>query len=207
MYDAEIREVLFDYLDEYYGKNRILEEKRMGRSRADLILLVEYELIGLEIKSDADTYTRLQRQMKDYNRYCDRNYIVVGQSHRRFVEKHVDEEWGILCVSDTVEMLREAKMNPRCKLEHQIEWMWRPELHRILIRNQLPEYRQKSKEFVQQKLLQKVEPMLLKQQMCDELFERDYQLIEEEINQYKSAQRQKKQMAKKKQEVTIGHLV
>lgn len=64
MYDIDIREPLFDYLDERYGKNRILEEKTMGRSRADVIMIIEYEWIGLEIKSDFDTYSRLKRQAR-----------------------------------------------------------------------------------------------------------------------------------------------
>ena len=34
--DRDIREPLFDYLEETYGKIRIIEEKMMGRSRADV---------------------------------------------------------------------------------------------------------------------------------------------------------------------------
>ena len=32
---------------------------------------------GIEIKSDADTYVRLKRQVRDYNRYYDTNLVVV----------------------------------------------------------------------------------------------------------------------------------
>ena len=35
--DKDIREPLFDFLDERYGKNRIIEEKTMGRSRATIL--------------------------------------------------------------------------------------------------------------------------------------------------------------------------
>ena len=34
-------------------------------------------LYGIEIKSDADTYARLEKQVKNYNWYYDRNIIVV----------------------------------------------------------------------------------------------------------------------------------
>lgn len=189
MYDIDIREPLFDYLDETYGKNRILEEKNMGRSRADVIMLIEYEWIGLEIKSDSDTYSRLKRQIKDYNRFCDRNFIVVGRSHAKHVHEHIPNEWGILVVSEEPEGIqitkqRDAMPNPKAKLELQIEWMWRPELNHILEYNHLPRYRQKSKRFVQKKLLEKVPPIQLKMQMCDELFERDYTLWEKQLSQY-----------------------
>ena len=36
LYDKDIREPLAFYLEELYGKNRILEEQVMGQSRADL---------------------------------------------------------------------------------------------------------------------------------------------------------------------------
>ena len=41
LHDIDIREPLFDFLDETYGKNRILEEKQIGRSRADIFLITE----------------------------------------------------------------------------------------------------------------------------------------------------------------------
>ena len=59
LYDKDIREPLFEFLEERYGKVRILEEKQMGRSRADAVMVMEDALVGIEIKSDADTYARL----------------------------------------------------------------------------------------------------------------------------------------------------
>lgn len=67
--DKDIREPLFDFLEEQYGKVRIIEEKAMGKSRADVVMVLEEELVGIEIKSDADTYARLSRQVKDYDRF------------------------------------------------------------------------------------------------------------------------------------------
>ena len=37
--DKDIREPLFDFLEEAYGKVRILEEKTMGKSRADVVMV------------------------------------------------------------------------------------------------------------------------------------------------------------------------
>ena len=65
LYDRDIREPLFEFLEEVYGKVRILEEKQMGRSRADIVMVISDAVIGIEIKSDADTYARLERQVKD----------------------------------------------------------------------------------------------------------------------------------------------
>ena len=81
LYDKDIREPLFYYLEERFGKSRILEELNMGRSRADVVMVLPQRIVGLEIKSNADTYDRLERQVKDYNKFCDSNYIVTGLRH------------------------------------------------------------------------------------------------------------------------------
>lgn len=197
MYDIDIREPLFDFLDEKYGKNRIFEEKTMGRSRADVIMIVEHEIIGLEIKSDADSYVRLKRQAGDYNKFCDKNYIVIGKSHLRHVSEHIAGSWGIICVQEQrmngntvieIAEVRPAEPNPKCRLENQIKWMWRPELARMQEKNRLPKYKAKSKRFVQNVLLERVEPGLLKRQMIEELFERDYTLWDEEMERYQNGE-------------------
>ncbi len=205
MYDAEIREPLFDYLDEVFGKNRIFEEKIMGRSRADLVMVLDSGIVGLEIKSDADNYERLERQTRDYDKFCDYNYIVVGKSHQKHVAEHVPDCWGILVVSEEkgtvqIELQREPVKNPKCKLQQQIKWLWRTELNHLLEKNQLPAYKQKSKKFVQNKLLEKVEAEQLHSQMMEELFERDYEQWRIEYEEYKKAQnkpvRKKRRMRK-----------
>ncbi|WP_373143506.1 hypothetical protein [Coprococcus comes] len=48
----------------------------------------------------------------------------------------------------------------------------------------LPEYKQKSKAFVQKKLVEKLPEMILNEQISQELFEQDYTQIAEEIRNY-----------------------
>ena len=81
LYDKDIREPLFEFLEETYGKVRFLEEQVMGQSRADIVMVVPDALYGIEIKSDADSYVRLERQIQDYDLYYDYNYVVVGTKH------------------------------------------------------------------------------------------------------------------------------
>lgn len=185
LYDRDIREPLFDYLEERFGKTRIFEEKRIGSSRADILMLTENQITGLEIKSDADTYERLKRQVRDYDKYCDINYIVIGRTHERHVEKYIPPYWGILVVTVDgtkvlIEEKRKADLNRKMNQMRQVTLLWRPELQHLLEINLLPRYKQKSKKFVQQKLLEKLEWEKLKPQMCGELFERDYTLWDED---------------------------
>ena len=197
MTDREMREPLFDYLEEFYGKIRILEEKNAGASRADVIGVVDGALLGFEIKSDRDSYTRLKTQTRDYDRFCDWNYLVVGKSHLRHAHEHIPPHWGILAVWEEadgvrVEMYQLPGKNPGVELKNQLSFLWRPELALLQEQNGLPAYRQKSKAFVQEKLLELVPGETLKRQMTDLLFERDYGALLEEIHQEKIRRRQKR---------------
>lgn len=188
--DKDIREPLFEYLEEQHDKVRTLEEKTMGRSRADVVMVLEEEVVGVEIKSDADTYARLSRQVKDYDRFFDRNLVVVGTSHAHHVAEHIPDYWGIITVEEQGEncdfyMLREALENPKKKMIHKIRLLWRPELAHIQEINGMPAYKQKSKDFVQKKILEKIPEEVLQKQISDELFERDYTTIQETIRKFK----------------------
>lgn len=192
--DKDIREPLFDFLEETYGKVRILEEKTMGKSRADVVMVTIDALFGIEIKSDADTYARLGRQVKDYNQYYDYNYVVVGTSHALHVEEHIPEWWGII-TAELVEgavdfyILRRPIRNPKVNWKKKIGILWRPELAHIQELNGLPRYKEKSKLFVAGKILEKVPEETLQRQLCEELFERDYNAIAEEIRNYRKSNR------------------
>ena len=129
LYDKDIREPLFEFLEERFGKVRIFEEKRTGRARADVVMVTASCLYGIEIKSDADTYVRLAGQVEEYNKHYDKNYIVAGTSHAVHVKEHVPEFWGIITVELDEEgrpdfyVLREATENTEVDPKHKIEFL------------------------------------------------------------------------------------
>ena len=190
LYDKDIREPLFDYLEERYGKARMIEEKQMGRSRADIVMVLQGELAGIEIKSDADTYARLKRQVKDYDRFFDRNYVVAGSTHAMHIGEHVPEYWGIISVEQMEEgvdfyMIREAARNPKMELELKLRILWRPELAHIQAICGMAKYGGKSKEFVRNKIAEGVPAEILNELISEELFERDYTEIGNTIRKFK----------------------
>ncbi len=194
LYDKDIREPLFDFLEEAFGKNRILEEKRMGKSRADVVMVTPDALYGIEIKSDADTYARLERQVRDYNQFYDYNYVVAGTKHALHIKDHVPEFWGIITAEQTEAgvdfyVMQKPQKNPKRKMAKKLTLLWRPELAHIQEINQMPKYRKKSKDFVIEKILAAVPEETLCRQVSEELFERDYNEIEEKINAYRKGVR------------------
>ena len=193
--DKDIREPLFFFLEEKYGKIRILEEKNTGRSRADAVMVTDDALYGIEIKSDADTYARLSRQVEDYDRYYDRNIVVVGSSHAHHIREHVPDHWGVI----TVEMeegdydfyvMREPLPNTEATFANKLEFLWRPEIAKIQEEHDMPAYNYLSKSKVIGKIIEwtddgRIPKDRLQAQICELLFERDYNTIFDEINKYR----------------------
>ena len=203
LYDKDIREPLCFFLEETFGKSRIIEEKRMGNSRADMVMVLPKAVCGIEIKSDADTYARLSRQVKDYSRFFDYNYVVAGASHAHHISEHVPEDWGIITVDiengePDFYILRKARENPDANPALKLSILWRPELNRIQEKNGLKAYAYKSKAFVQNQILTAVPKELLDEQISEELFERDYDRIKEEIDAYRVSKGLKKRRNTKK---------
>lgn len=209
--DKDIREPLFDYLEELFVKCRIFEEKNMGGSRADIVMVVSDAIVGIEIKSDADNYSRLSRQVPDYDRYFDYNIIVVGSTHALHVEEHVPDYWGIISVEETEDgcdfyYFRRPEPNPKMIMRSKIEILWRYELAMIQEWNDMAAYKDKSKAFVRDKILDKVPHELLQTQISDILFERDYTVVAQKINEYRTANGQKprrKRQYKRRKKINV----
>ena len=202
LHDKDIREPLFDFLEMTYGKIRIIEEKTMGKSRADVVMVTEDALYGIEIKSDADTYARLASQVKDYDKYYDFNYVVVGTSHALHIREHVPEHWGVITVEivdDAFDfyILRRPQPNPKVTWKRKLEILWRPELAQLQDWNQMPKYKEKSKAFVKDKIVErletgKIDETNLKHQVSELLLERDYNNVGEQLAEFKKGEIAKK---------------
>ena len=201
IYDKDIREPLFDFLDETFGKNRILEEKVIGSSRADVVMVTPEAIFGIEIKSDADTYARLKSQVKDYDKYYDLNFVVVGTSHAAHIEEHVPDYWGIITVEEVDNnldfyILRRPEPNPKVTWKRKLEMLWRPEIAVLQDEFKMPKYREKSKKFVLTKVLErlengKIDPKEFTLKMNELLIQRDYNSISETLKEYKLEKRKR----------------
>ena len=195
--DRDIREPLFTFLEETYGKCRIIEEKTMGKSRADIVMVLPGEICGVEIKSDADTYARLERQIKDYDKYFDSNIVVVGTTHGEHIKEHVPEHWGIITVEVVngkfdFYFMRRPLPNKGMQWKKKLELLWRPELAQIQEWNEMPKYKSLGKAKAVEKILElvpsKISDLTLRRQVSDILFERDYSKVEETLAEYRKGE-------------------
>ena len=185
--DEQMRSILFEYYEEKGKRLRFFEEFRLGRkTRADALLVTETEMIGFEFKSDKDTLTRLEHQIHDYERFCDRNYLVTGQKYIEKAPEELPEHWGIYLVyldnEETLQLecIRKAKPNSkRMRLHNQLRLLWRSELIPIIKKYNLGGVTKKNKLELVRTLEHNLSKEIQQQELLEALIERDYTQYQE----------------------------
>ena len=95
------------------------------------------------------------------------------------------EYWGIYCVTlneegiKTLDLIREATQNPKCRIKNQLKILWRSELIHLVKSNNLGGVSAYNKKELGDKLFKNIERNRLKYLICSELFERDYSIYED----------------------------
>lgn len=177
--DKEIREILFDYFESTGKKLRFFEELNIGNSRADAVLVMDDTLIGFEIKSDVDSLKRLPEQIKNYTKYCNQNYLVIGTYFLDKVQDILPETWGIYSCTQTetackLVCIRKAKPNQKVKLSNQLSLLWRNELIHIVKKYKLGGVTKRNRKKLAELTIEKLEESVVMHELCEELMEREY---------------------------------
>ena len=185
--DEQMRSILFEYYESKGTRLRFFEEFCFGRkTRADALLVTEEEMIGFEFKSDKDNLNRLEHQIHDYERYCDRNYLVTGQKFKEKARSEVPEHWGIYCVylddEETIQLecIRRAQPNQkRMRLHNQLRLLWRSELIPIIRKHKLGGVTAKNKLELVRTLEHNLSKEVQRKELLETLIERDYTQYQE----------------------------
>ena len=179
MKDSDIRKILIEYIKTTERvTTRVFQEKSIGSSICD-VMTVGDGLTGYEIKSDADNYSRLTSQVSAYNKFFDRNYIVVSASHQASAYDKVPDCWGILCITeDSIAEHRSAKINKQVSRRSQLSILWKLELQNLLAKNNLPMYALKEKGYLADRIAEAVDNVTLGKQIVEELLRRDYSIYD-----------------------------
>lgn len=176
MNDKQIRNILISYLKSANDEIRIYQEKSIGNSVCDLMMVTD-DLCGFEIKSDLDNYSRLQSQIPAYNRFFDKNYIVVGESHQDTIGSQIPNHWGIIVINgDSVEVKKDAETN-HSDIRSQLNLLWKLELKNLLIKTNMPLYTYKSKEYIIDQIVDSIDRKTIHKHVVYELLHRDYSIF------------------------------
>lgn len=92
--------------------SQILTEFRVGRSKADIVLLNGTTTV-YEIKSEYDSFARLEKQIQSYFEIFDFVNVITSQSHAKKLNSILPKKAGILVLSkrNTISTVREPISN------------------------------------------------------------------------------------------------
>lgn len=142
--DPEIRKHLkSDLLFQFPGA-KIVDELNVCRCRVDIAVLSSSSgLVGYEIKSQADSLSRLKRQVTNYDKIFSFMYLVVFDNHYEESISIVPPYWGIIKVEKNMINgvdkglyhlhVRSAQRNPRRRAYNIADLLWKQELIDVLI--------------------------------------------------------------------------
>ncbi len=127
-FDYTYKMCLDNYRNEYIYKNAIankillgrhslntstmLTEFRVGSCKADVVILNGSSTV-YEIKSEYDSFERLEKQINSYTDVFDNNYVVTDESQVGKLKELLPEIAGIIVLTkkNTLKTVREAKSN------------------------------------------------------------------------------------------------
>ena len=101
MLDKDIRALLLPELELHF--NKVIQEKQIydhGTVVADVVGICEDYMVGFEIKSDHDTFTRLANQIEKYSKAFDHNYLVTTDKYMNEGLEFIPKEWGLIWMHD-----------------------------------------------------------------------------------------------------------
>jgi len=129
--DGDVRAHLHEYLRREVVKDQdtvVIDELTLQckDGRID-VAVVDSQLRGYEIKSEADKLSRLTRQTKIYGRVFDQLSVVVDDRHMQQVVKEVPAFWGLyLWLPEVgVGVVREPTQNPEVHKLSLAQLLWR----------------------------------------------------------------------------------
>jgi hypothetical protein len=135
--DGDIRWPLQAWLEQKYGhdgSSGIIHELEIPRpsGRVDLAV-INGEMVGFEIKSDADTLCRLPRQTASFCAVFNKMYFVTTNTHLREARAKIPRWWGLLIArkeDDFVSFrsLRKSKLNKNVSNASLVSLLSRDEL-------------------------------------------------------------------------------
>ncbi|MCY4224545.1 MAG: sce7726 family protein [Bacteroidetes bacterium] len=88
----------------------MLTELRVDHCRADLVILNGTSTV-YEIKSERDSLDRLPKQIKAFREVFANVNVIVGENHIQAVLDMIDQDIGVMCLSDKyeIEIIQESR--------------------------------------------------------------------------------------------------
>lgn len=133
---SHIKTLLIDFLIENYNIELIASEVPylFGYRRADLVAIINNNMVAFEIKSELDSLSKLEAQVNDYIEVFNKVYVVLAKKFQHYsVVSKLHKKVGILYIdaNDEIIYYRKAKEQKILKKEKLIYFFKKDELNKI----------------------------------------------------------------------------
>ena len=100
------------YLGKHYQDSNIITEFRVSKCKADVVILNGTSTV-YEIKSELDSFIRLERQISAYTSFFDLIYVITCNSQLNNLKSKLRDEIGIMVLNpnNTINEIREPLSN------------------------------------------------------------------------------------------------
>jgi hypothetical protein len=150
-YERDIKDVILKKrhlflprVQEEINKSVVIFEKHIhvGRTVTDTLMFTHQRgMIGVEIKTEYDSTTRLKKQLDSYSLVCDYVYVVCHDNHLEKVEQIIKKNgfhhvgiilYTVYKAEVTMGTYREASRSPKKNVRMAYQILWKPEIAKIL---------------------------------------------------------------------------
>ncbi|RUO42656.1 hypothetical protein CWE15_04385 [Aliidiomarina taiwanensis] len=138
MDEFEVKRILIGYLKSKHDQPLFASEMPFANRsrRADLVVLTKNQLIGIEVKSDFDNFSRLDGQLDAYERAFERTYLALTE--RQFNKLNLKHDTiGILLIKAdrSVILKKRPKVSRNFDLAFQLDLLSNENLKKIPVTN------------------------------------------------------------------------
>ncbi|MDP9410362.1 MAG: sce7726 family protein [Actinomycetota bacterium] len=137
MREAEVRAALARQIAREHAddpRTRVVHELNLSQAAARIDLaVVNGQMIGWEIKSQADNLSRLPRQQEVYSRIFDRVWLALASRHLEAAINQVPPWWGIVVADGSsgeceLRVVRRSRLNRKVDPASIVRLLWRQEV-------------------------------------------------------------------------------
>lgn len=130
--EKDLRKLFLNYLKNE-NKDVVFNEVGLmgGEAIVDVLAVGNNQLQGFELKSEADTLSRLPKQIVTYNKCLDQISLVVDPNKLEKALIIIPDWWGVYSLNENrteIVLIREPQNNPKLTISNQMKLLWKEDL-------------------------------------------------------------------------------
>lgn len=172
--DKHVRHAFYEYIRlRMHGAMFIHEltfQAGKEEGRVDIVA-VDEQLHGFEIKSDADSLSRLKRQVRLYSKVMNQMSMVVTNKHLKGTLKTIPEVWGVYTFdSGEITELRTAQPNTALCSRSVAGLLWKDSALQLLSEMGLERgFARKAKGYLHDHIAEQIDFAIVQEAVCRQL--------------------------------------